>query len=481
MPNYRKQLVLALALFALSALAYWAAYKKQPADEQAKTGSRQPFALKEKEIARFELATPGKTVALECLTAAQKQCKTGDQSKWGLTAPLKAKADDSNAQSFLSAMSTLLADDTIDLASESPEKRAQLLKDYKLDPAQRNATRVVFTFADGSRQAAFFGDHHPIGEAVFTLAGDPAKPNEGKVFLVSEHAIEALQKPLSHWRDKKITNLAQADVVAFSVSGGKKSSPGISGERKEATWALKQGAKNYAGDTDTVDALVTGGLYLTAKDFAAESKASPEGKKALAGAKPGLKLELKTKDKAETIQFYRKTDAEKRERFYVVDSALDPVFEVERGADDRLDKGEIDLRLSKLVPTMDRFGLKWIDIVRKGAKPFHLEIVQKDGKWQGNGRDLRLPPKVDGFLDQLSSQAIADFDQKSAPTAETLEVAVGAAPGQAKYRYLFWKDAGKSPVEKFYARDLLSASKEAFRLNPGISNALPFDEDYFQK
>src|SRR5690606_21422040 len=85
---------------------------------------------------------------LECKSLAEKLCRPTDASKWELASPVRTKADDRIVNEFLKSLANLSATDSIDLSTDSEEKRASLLADYGLseDRLEKTANEIRLAF-----------------------------------------------------------------------------------------------------------------------------------------------------------------------------------------------------------------------------------------------------------------------------------------------------------------------------------------------
>jgi hypothetical protein len=145
----------------------------------------------------------------------------------------------------------------------------------------------------------------------------------------------------------------------------------------------------------------------------------------------------------------------------------------------RLKKGPKDLRLAKLISSVERFGAKQIE-VRGKAIGDGMGVVQKDGKWvdKVDGSAVNNE-KVQSMLDKLSGNKIKDFLNPD-PTLvqgekDGLTIMIRDDKDQNKRQLAFWKKDGK-----LYGRDLGSSYKEIFLVDPSVQDGLPWDKTFFK-
>lgn len=495
--SWKRQLILAIALFALGMFSYWLEFKHKPESEEKETETKKLFDLKDNPVESIAVTSGDKKFLFTCEEYAEKHCKPGDNSKWDVTEPQKLKADDSNLNSFLSSLNSTESTDTIDLKDETPEKRAALLRDYGLDPALRATGRKIEVKSSKGDTIAYFGGTHPIGGGIFTAiekvpAGGKATGaiDEMRVLLTPSYFKNNFDHDLTYWRDKKIlADVHSGGIESFTLDSAK--SGKLSGERKNGEWSLTAGKEEYLGDHETVDMLLNGLSFLTAKDFPSEE--------ALKGTKPVLRLTVQPETPKPqpsatpaappmpiTVSFLAKTEPPKAKpkgvkpaapaisKLYVTVSGRDLLYEVDVYAKDRFEKSLKDLRMSKLLTSLDRFAAKRIELSGEpvGAQP--IILVMDGGKWtEQPSKKQADSSKVQTMLDKLSTSKIKDFlEGKSIPTGQDsgLSVSIGDDKTPDKKKLVLWKADGK-----VYARDPGAARKEAYLLDDSVAQAFPFD------
>lgn len=481
-PKWNRQLGLAAALFALGSFAYWMEYSRKPKKEEAEELSKKVFQLKDVSVQTIQVSDGKQSFELICSDFARKLCKSGDSSKWQLNLPIKSKADDANVNSLISTLNHLNSSETIDLSSETPEKRAALLKEYGLDPGSLNGAgiRKVSVRTADAEIVAYLGATYPIGEGIFAAvetlpSGQKAsgKIDESKVYVLPSYFKSSFEHDLTYWRDKKLLTFASHEIESFDLQSGKGR---IQGTRKDGQWILKANKEEFAGDIENVDALLAGAAYLTAKNFAADKKDETKAKKELSGTKQALSLTLQKQKETVTLTFHQKSGAK---TIFATASNMDPLFELDATALERLDKSIKDLRLAKLMTSVERFTAKRLEFSGKpfGAQPLVLE--NKDGKWLLSGKAEVSADQVQTSLDKLSGNRIKEFlPESSIPQGEKEGVTFRLSDEKTsgKREFVFWKNG-----EKLYARDLQSKRKEAFLIDNAVREALPWSPDFFKK
>lgn len=488
--KWTKQAGLAATLFALGTGAYWLEFKHKPQTETAEERTKKPFELKDTPVREVTLNDgAGHSFSVRCTDSTGKLCKPGDNSKWELTQPSKLKADDGNSNALLSSLNNLSVTETIDLKDETPEKRTALLKEYGLDPqtlAQPSIRKVEVT-TDKGKHVLYLGLNHPIGDGIFAVGAD-----QTKVFIVPNYFKSNFTHDLTYWRDKKLLTVAAHEIEGFKLSGGKAN---VSGERKDGLWSLKTtSAETFPGDIENIDSLLTAATYLTAKDFASDNKNDAKAKATLQGTKTVLTLTLQQeKGTAKempapfTLTLFQKGAVKKGNgpasgagtRLYATVSSLDPLYELEPVSIERLNKELKDLRLVKLITSMERFTIKKLEFSGAAMGASALVLKNQDGKWTVEGEKAEIDSeKVQSTLDKLSGNRIQSFLQGSAiPAGEKDGILMKLSDDKAEKRKLaFWTNGGK-----LYAHDLLSNRKEVFLLETSLKGDLPWARDFFIK
>lgn len=487
--NWKAQAGLATGLFVLGMGAYWLEFKHKPQSENKEEQSRKLFQLKDTQVQSISVTGPKGSVQVSCLDMAAKLCKPGNNSKWELLEPLKSKADDSNTNSLLSTLNNLNVSETIDLKDETPEKRGTLLKDYGLDPESLNSPNVrkVVVTTPAGQTVAYFGATHPIGDSIFAAkeevaaSGKPSgKVDDSRIFLVPSYFKTNFDRDLTYWREKKLLTIGSHEVETFELSGKKGK---VSGKRgASGQWTIQSGGEELAGDLEGIESLLSGASYLSAKNFVADRKTDTAAKDVLKGAAPVLTLTLNKEKTPEpvTLTLLQKTPSGQAEKLYATVSNVDPLFELEPTALKQLDKSAKDLRLSKLITSVERFAAKKLEFSGKPLGANSLTLVLSDGKWVNSADKKEVDgEKVQATLDKLSGNRIKDFLTGAAiPAGESdgLQLIFGDDKSDSKHQYVFWKNGNQ-----LYARDLKSNRKEAFLVDNAVQEGLPWDRSYFNK
>ncbi len=498
--NWNRQLGLAATLFAIGTLAYWLEYKHRPDQEASVEQSKRVFQVKDQSVHSMTLKDPSRHLSLSfgCTDLSLKLCKPGESSKWQVLEPTKLKADDSNVNALLSTLSGLTSTEVIDLKDESAEKKAALLKEYGLDLAARQnspGVKQVSLKTDSGETALFLGNTHPIGESIFGLVSSEGKADESHIYLIPSHFRDNFDHDLSYWRNKKLMTVGAHEIASFTLSGSKGQ---LSTERKDNQWIIKSKEGELPGDLEGIDGFLSSLTSLTANNFAADSKDSPQAKKVLQGIPRIVSIVLqKEKGTASetpapvTLQIFKQPASPSQSKkgptkAFVTVSNLDPLFEIDGNSINRFDKGVKDLRLTQLITSMDRFSAKKIEVKGGSADAANsVLLTQSDGKWMDQEKLPISQEKVQNLLDQLAGSRIQDFLKGDSLTAHQkvdpktkIKVTVntsGENKAETQRQFEFWKADGK-----LFGRDLQSHRNEIYLIDAVVQSALPWEKDFFK-
>jgi len=506
--SWNRQLGLALTLFTMGTLTYWLEYKHKPNREAADEQAKKLFALKESPVKTISITDAGKTLTLSCSDFAAKLCKPADNSKWEISAPAKLKADDANVNSLVSSLNNLSSNDVIDLKDESQEKKSSLLKEYGLDPASLKLTKSLKVTTESGETVLYLGQTHPMGDTVFAVqenvpAGQTAtgKIDESRIYLVNTFLKANFDHDLTYWRNKKLFSLGSHEIASLKLESG--GGGELTAERKEGNWILHAKQEDLAGDIENIDNLLTTASFLSAKSFISDNKNDAKAKAALAGFSKVLTLTLQKETQGTKMQakgekkeapapvqltLFQKKPFSPTGTLLATLSNLDPLFELDPSTKERMDKNTKDLRLSKLITSMDKFSMKRLEFSGKPIGNTPLVLKNENGKWIfQSDKTEASSEKVQATLDKLSGNRIKDFlTGKALPTGEQdgLKMVMGDDKTEATRQFIFWKKDGK-----LYARDLQSKPtlpsgslkrSEVLLIDTAVESGLPWTGDFFK-
>lgn len=288
----------AIAFVLLLGLTLWAANRtdRQPAS----SGEVPSIELDKDAITSLEITRPEDD---------QVVLTKGDVD-WQVTEPVKATADQTNVESALNRLGDLRL---ARIVADRPENYERL----QVDDA--NAVRVTAKAGDQTAADLKIGKY--ANGMTMVRVGD--RP---EVFGASGSLRYAFDRELRMWRNRKVVDVAAADVTSIRF---KNSSGVFRFERDEDSWKATEGGKKLGKfDPKQVTGLLSTAARLTASDFASEKTS-----KARAGLKqpratvamtmkdetPAVVLELGgATEKADGVYLRRKDDP----TIYVISSYL---------------------------------------------------------------------------------------------------------------------------------------------------------------
>ena len=527
--SWNRQAILAATLFVFGGGAIYLEYKYKPQREKMDEESKHVFHLKDKQVHSIRFSSAKQApIQIKCSDLALQLCKPGDQSKWELSEPLQIKADDSNSNALVSTLNHLNSSETIDLKDETPEKRHSLLKEYGIDLSDlSHLPQIEVTTAEGV-SVLYLGGNHPIHEGVFAIQEEVSagqkpslKPREDLVYLIPQYFKANLERDLTHWRNKKLFTVASHEIERFELENSKGSLTGI---KKENQWMIQTRSGELSGDPDQINSLLSSASLLSAKSFVSENKTNEAALSALKGAKKVLTLTLNqekgTAPQAHapiTLTFFEKLDTERMKKeqqtlkhdspevhaqtkggkksppsahaekaeqkyflLYATVSNLDPLFLLDSFNKERLEKGVQDLRLAKLITTMQRFSAHRLEFKGGALKDQSLILTQKQGQWTASHDASELDAsQVQKLLDKLSQSKITSFlTGKDIPPGMQggIQLSLGNEQNAQLRKWVFWKHQ-----DQLYARDLQSQTQEAFLMQKNFADILPQDMNFFKK
>ena len=487
-PDFRNQLILAIVLFLLGTFAYWHEYRRKPEQEKAALDAKKILALRGMTVAAVEVEREATLYKFSCddLKSNPPLCRVGDPSHWRLETPMKTRADDTNVNNLLMSVSNWEPSDTVDLSKETEAKKKQYLRDYGLDSSVKPAFgKLRLTDEHGMVHELYLGAKHPVNDAYFVIRNENGKRDEDHILLLPSLSWAGTDRNVTFWRDKKVLSLNQPDVTEVEVTSvANQNIPVTVMKDPVEGWKVTAHGETLPGDPDAIGALTSSILYLAAKGFAFESKDAAGAKPLLDSAKRTITIRLKSsggkdqsgKDlplKESTVEIYEKKfrdGAKTASTAYATVLGNDPIYEIETTELDRLTKSFDELRLTRLVPAMDRFSLSTIEITREKAT---VKLEQEKGKWTSGGKEFD-PARLNGLLDLLSQKTFGSGEKprKDVPVvpADALTLRMGPKWTDVRFDFAFWREKDKT-----WVLDRRHTQMPAFEVLPMVSAKLPWE------
>ncbi len=455
-PSWKMPLILSTSLLVLGSFTYWLEFSHKPKKEKEDTATKKPLGLPSEttQIVSFKIKSSTKgLIEGKCDDLAQKKCSIDSNGNWSLTYPEVLKADNENVKSLLSAATSLIATETIDLSDETPEKRKKLLDDYGLSDTKRTDLATQFmelTLEDGKKLTLWFGIEYPLGDKTFAAASVNGNVNEKTIYLVTNYFKNNFDHDLTYFRDKALFSFDRGAIESFKA---KTAGGSLVGLKKDGLWLIN----DLPADYDRIQTLITSIALLKAKGFPQDAP--------IHGLKPMVSYELKNKTETFHFDLFEKNIKEKKvehKTYYARSSERKEVVEVDNLILSQTNKKLNELRKGFLLSQAGQVSVTTVDLTGKHyTKPYHFTI--------GKGE----PKELKNLMDSMVSSRIVDFIP-AIPAGKSGEITLsfGDQQNPEKYHYRFTRSN-----KKIYAEDLNAKRKEAFLLSDSFNSALPFEEE----
>lgn len=432
--KYFNTLVALALLGALAgAITYWEKRKGRETSQNGKTETTSREKLYSLDASRVQSLTfrprDGPPVA----------CRRQGES-WTIVEPRKLPADQSSISSLLDNLTTATLEQVV-------EEKPANLKDFGLE---HPAVALEVT-ADAKPEKFIFllGDETPTGGGVYAqVAGNP------RVVILASTLKSSFEKSLFDLRDKRAVTLDVDQLQRVEVESKGKRYALV--KNPEGFWNLMLPPAVRA-DRFTVGNLVDRLRGLSMQSIVAENK-NALGKYGF--SVPAARVQLSGPGGGQTLILGRKDDPKEGDRYFAMNSALEPVFTL--GADflTQFQKDPADLRDKDLF-SFSSFEAKRVEVeTPKGQRVFEK---QKDNwKQTAPGAKNLETDKVEGFLNRLR-----DLRADSFPRGGGL-----ASFGLAKPGYRFKVQSGEKNLVETVEASKVGEHVYARRITDPVASEL---------
>ena len=367
----RKYLNTLIALVVLSAT--WAAFTYY--DKHKRSEKPAPETTHETKIFSLD-AQHIQSITFKPRDGEAFSCRR-EGGKWVITDPRPLAVDQGNFSGVLNSLTTATVDDVVDPHPTS-------LKDYGLDPP--SFTLEVTADAKPQSFTLLLGDDTPTSGGLY--AQDSGSP---EVFTLASYLKSSLEKKMFDLRDRRAMTLEADQLRKIRV------------EHKGTSWTLEKNPEgvwdlvlppSVRADRFTVDGLVSQLRTLTMQSIAEEDKKKTGD---YGFGSPELHMQLTGSDGTQTIVVGKKE--KDSDRYYAMNSALDPLFTLNSDFITQFKKSPADLREKDLF-SFSSFDVKHVEIdTPKG----HWVFDQQGGKWKETAPKAKdaNSDKMDTFLTDL--------------------------------------------------------------------------------
>jgi hypothetical protein len=383
MKKYLPTIIAAALLAALvGGATYWEKRKEaQPPKAEAGVSNEKLFPLDAKTIQAFTIRdSSGETVTCQ---------REGDG--WKITEPKILVADGAAIDAMLTSLIGTSVDQVVDPKPTS-------LQDFGLDAP--SVTFNVTTSAKPEKFTLSLGDETPTSGGIYAqVAGNT------RVVTVASHLKSTLGKGVFDLRDKRIVTIPAGQINRIEVVS------------KSDRWTL---AKNPQGIWDLVlppavraDRFTAEGIVSrieSGKMLSVEAEDTKNAGKFGFGS-PELTIRVSGAGTTQTLTLGKEEEG----HFHAMNSALGPIFMLDRGFLTDYQKKASDLRAKDLF-TFSTFEVKRLEVVSPaGARTFEKHA---GNKWKQTAPAAKDVPteKVEALLDKLR-----DLRAESFPPGEKLD------------------------------------------------------------
>lgn len=301
------------------------------------------LSLKEDEVTKLEIETPGHRLTLD----------RGADGAWRLTAPISAEADEGTVRRLLSQLASLSVVRKIDDVG---------------DPAALGlgapAVRVIAHRSE-ERVEVSFGDENPTGSGVYVQRDDR------QVFVTTTAAKTTFELSRDDVRRKEFIDFQPDSVTLIAISHLGRS---VQVRRDTGEWRIID--PPLTADPETVSSFLSRLRALRATGFA--DTAAERGPLRLS-AKPRTTIDVTTGDQVTRLAVYQAADGSLYAR-----TAGDTLYRLNESVIGELPLDTASLRDMRLV----RATFDDVQAVEVERGPDQYRVVRREGAWDLDGRGL---------------------------------------------------------------------------------------------
>jgi Domain of unknown function (DUF4340) len=385
MRGLRSTIALIVVLIGLGAYIYFVTWKKP-----AETASKQEKVFAGIEAGKIE----------ELKVASDKGDVTTlkkEGTAWQLTAPIAAKADESEASGIANALGQL---EIVRVIDENPAD----LNEYGL-----LTPRIEVNFkaaGDKDYRRLLIGEKSPTGSDLFARRND-----DKKVFLIPSYQETTLNRSTFELRDKTVLTFERDKVEGLDVKSGGKT---LQVAKDNMEWKITQPIQVRA-DYGTVEGLL-GRLQSAAMKSIVADVATPADLKKYGLDKPAASVDVKMGSARATLLVGTKAEDN---TVYARDTSKPSIVTLDGALLDELKKGADEYR-RKDVFEFRSYNVNRVEFTRNG-QTVAFEKVKGEGaeapdKWRRvspNPADADKD-KIDSLISRVSNMRAASFVDSSA-------------------------------------------------------------------
>ena len=373
-----------------------------------------------------------------------------DNGAWQVTAPIAAKADESEVNGITAALGSVEITRVVD---ENPAS----LTDYGLS----NPKVVVDFKAAGDKdfKKLIIGDKAPAGGDLFAKRND-----EKRVFLIPAYQETTFDKKPFDLRDKVVLKFDRDKVDGIAVNAGGKT---LTFAKDGSDWKIKKPIDTKA-DFGTVEGLIGKVQTVQMKSMAAEQPTDADLKK-YGLDKPEATIDLDAGSSKATLIVGGKADDN---TVYARDASKPAAVTIDKSLVDDLKKGADDYRVKDLFQ-FRAYNAGHVEITRGDQKIVFDRVKAASDKDQDKWHRASPNPadvdrdKVDALLAKIANMRATSFVESTAKTGldkPAMTVYVKFDDGKKEERVTFGK-----------------AGEDVFASRPGEPGAMKTDAADFSE
>ena len=357
-----------------------------------------------------------------------------DNGAWQLTAPMTAKADDSEVNGITSALSSVEITRVVD---ENPAN----LNDYGLSNPK---VEIDFKAAgDKDFKKLLLGEKSPTGGDLFAR-----RNGEKKVFLIPAFQESTFNKKTFDLRDKVVLKFERDKVDGVTVTAGGKT---LAFAKDGSDWKIRKPIDTKA-DFGTVEGLIGKVQSAQMKSMVGDEPSAADLKK-YGLDRPEATIDLSAGSSKATLLVGGKADDS---TIYARDASKPAVVTIEKSMLDDLKKGADDYRVKDLFQ-FRAYNATRVEITRGDQKVVFDRVKAANDKEQDKWHRASPNPadvdrdKVDALLAKIANMRAASFVESTAKTGldkPAMVVYVKFDDGKKEERVTF----GKSGDDVFASR-----------------------------
>ncbi len=367
-----RNLLIAAAVLAALSGAVWYSKQHPPSTASSTPATTSPklVEIPEKEVQSVDLKKKdGSSVDVERVAG-----------KWQITAPEKWYADQDAANSLVTALSPVSADNVVEDKTGDPAK-------YGLNTP---SLTVTVHRTNGKSDQIFFGDDVPAGSLVYArVNSDP------KVYAVSSSVKTSFDKSANDLRDKRLLTFNTDKLTRLELLAGK--SDIEFGKNNQNEWQILK-PQPYRADSSQVEDLVSK-LRDAKMDLSGSADDVKKAAAAYASGTPVGVVKVSDASGTETLDLRKNKDD-----FYAKSTSVPGIYKASADLGKAAGKSVDDFRNKKVFD----FGFSDPTKVDLQSGSDGKQLIRSGTDWKMNGKTMD-PGTVQSLIDKVRDISASKF------------------------------------------------------------------------